>query len=223
MSEFDGFPSEGLDFLRELGGRDKTWFDANRNTYQASVVAPTKAFVETIGARLAAGIAPAIVAQPKANGSIAPINNDLRFSPDKSPYKDHLLLRFWEGEDKKTSPTLFVRLAADDVGFATGTALTDLARWRELVDDDGTGGALADALATLGRVRRLDIAGEGYKRVPKPYPDDHPRASLLRCKMIQARWSEPTPPEVHSAAFVDFCIERLEACAPVHRWFVANL
>ncbi|MDX2379273.1 MAG: DUF2461 family protein [Acidimicrobiia bacterium] len=59
MNEFDGFPIEGLDFLRELGDRDKAWFDANRATYQASVVAPTKTFVEAVGKPLAAGFAPA--------------------------------------------------------------------------------------------------------------------------------------------------------------------
>jgi uncharacterized protein (TIGR02453 family) len=223
VNEFDGFPIAGLDFLRELGDRDKAWFDANRATYQTSVVAPTKTFVEVVGERLAAGFAPAIVAQPKANGSISPINNDVRFSPDKPPYKDHLLLRFWEGADKKTAPTLFIRLSADDVGFATGAALSDLGRWREVIDDDTTGSALADALAALARGRELDVAGEGYKRVPKPYGDDHPRAGLLRHKMIQARWSEPTPPEVHSAEFVDFCMERFDACAPVHRWLATNL
>lgn len=223
MGTFDGFPITGLDFLRALGGRDKEWFDSNRSTYQASVVAPTKEFVTAIGERLADGFAPAIVAQPKANGSIAPINNDLRFSPDKPPYKDHLLLRFWEGADKKLAPTLFIRLSADDVGFATGAALADLERWRELVDDDATGRALGQALDTLGHGRDLDIAGEGYKRVPRPYAEDHPRADLLRHKMIQARWAEPTPPEVRSASFVDFCMERLTACAPVHRWFVTSL
>lgn len=223
MNEFEGYPAEGLDFLRALGTSDKDWFDANRATYQASVVAPTKAFVTTIGKRLATDIAPDIVAQPKSNGSMAPINNDLRFSPDKPPYKDHLLLRFWEGDEKKTAPTLFIRISADDVGFATGTALPDLALWRELIDDDATGDALCDALTALGRGRDLDVAGAGYKRVPKPYTEDHPRAGLLRHKMIQARWAEPTPPDVHSAMFVDFCMERLTACAPVHRWFVTSL
>ena len=109
---FDGFPKEGLAFLRKLGTRDKKWFDANRKTYDATVVAPTKAFVVAVGERLDRGIAPGIVAQPKANGSIAPINNDLRFSPDKSPYKDHLLLRFWQGKDKKTAPTLEIPIVA---------------------------------------------------------------------------------------------------------------
>jgi len=113
-----------------------------------------------------------------------------------------------------------VRLSADTVGFATGVMLSDLDRWRQLIDDESTGSALADALAELAKGRDVDLAGEGYKRVPKPYAEDHPRADLLRHKGIQARWPEPTPANVTDAEFVDFCVERLEACAEIHRWFV---
>ncbi len=220
---FTGFPQVGLDFLEELGERDKPWFDANRSVYDTEVVAPTKSFVVAVGHRLADGVAPDIVAQPKANGSIAPINNDLRFSPDKSPYKDHLLLRFWEGPQKKTAPTLMVRIGPGGVGFATGAAFSSLDRWRELIDDDATGAPLAVALDELADGRDLDVAGEGYKRVPKPYPADHPRADLLRHKALQARWQEPVPDEITSAAFADWCMVRLDACAEVHHWLVANL
>lgn len=219
---FEGFPTAGLDFLTELGGQDKEWFTENRTIYDRDVVAPTKAFVTALGDELNARVSPQIIAQPKANGSIAPINNDLRFSPDKSPYKDHLLLKFWEGDNKKTAPTLYVRISAADVGFATGAMLTDLDRWRELIDD-AVGGGLADALAELGKGRSLDIAGEGYKRVPKPFDEDHPRAALLRHKGLQARWAEPTPKTISSPDFVDYCADRLDACTPVHQWLVANL
>ena len=115
----------------------------------------------------------------------APINNDLRFSPDKSPYKDHLLLRFWEGADK-------------------------------------TGKPLADALAKLGKGREFDIAGSCYKKVPKPYAEDHPRADLLRHKGFQARWPEAQPKPIGTAEFADWSVDRLSACADVHRWLVSN-
>ncbi|MCP4224618.1 MAG: DUF2461 domain-containing protein [Actinomycetia bacterium] len=222
-SAFEGFSAGGLEFLHELGTQDKAWFDANRRTYDTTIVAPTKAFVATIGERLATGMAPGITAQPKTNGSISPINNDLRFSPDKSPYKDHLLLRFWEGDNKKTAPTLMVRISAEEIGFATGTALPDLDRWRHLIDDDDTGTELANALTELGQGRTLDIAGQGYKRVPKPYAEDHPRADLLRHKMFQARWAEPLPSSANDPGLVDYCIEQLEQCADIHHWLVANL
>ncbi|MEM9132338.1 MAG: DUF2461 domain-containing protein [Actinomycetota bacterium] len=220
---FSGFPQEGLDFLTTLGRSDKAWFDANRKTYNTAVAAPAKALVTAVGERLADGIAPAIEAQPKANGSIAPINNDLRFSPDKPPYKDHLLLRFWEGSNKKTAPTLFLRVSAGGIGYATGVMFDDVDRWRHAIDDDITGEALTDALGALGADRAIDLDGAGYKRVPKPYPADHPRADLLKHKAFQARWQEPTPSAITEAAFVDHCVERLEACADVHRWLVTNL
>lgn len=98
---FEGFPTDGLEFLTQLANKDKPWFDKNRAVYETSVVAPTKAFVVALTERLQEDIAGSIVGQPKTNGSIAPINNDLRFAPNKPPYKDHLLLRFWDGPNKR--------------------------------------------------------------------------------------------------------------------------
>ena len=221
---FSGFPREGLEFLTTLGAKDKAWFDDNRATYERAVVAPTKAFVVALGERIADEIAPGIVAQPKTNGSIAPINNDLRFSPDRPPYKDHLLLKFWEGDNKKSAPTLWVRISESDVGFASGAPFPSVDRWRELVADDTTGAELDNILTKLGKGRKLDVAGQEYKKVPKPFDEDHPRADLLRHKhALQARWSEPTPASVTKASFVDWCVRRLGACTDLHRWFTANL
>lgn len=219
---FSGFSKEGLAFLTELGQRDKAFLDAKRTTYQDEVADPAKAFVVAMGEALAETISPEIVAIPKTNGSISPIHNDVRFAKDAPPYKDHLLFRFWEGTDKKVSPTLFVRVSQDSVGFATGAHIASLERWRELVDDEQTGTALLDAIAILGTDRRLEIGGDVLKRVPKPYPEDHPRAHLLRHKAFQARWPEPTPASIHTSKFVEWCTTRLGAVADVHRWLVEH-
>ena len=219
---FSGFSEEGLSFLSELGTQDKAFLDANRGLYEAEVAAPAKAFVTAMGEALAEAISPAIVAVPKVNGSISPINNDLRFSQEASPYKDHLLFRFWEGSDRKTAPTLFVRLHQDSVGFASGAPIASLELWRRLVDDAATGTALSDAIAALGRGRRLDVAGQGLKRVPKPYAEDHVRAELLKHKWLQVRWAEPAPASIHRASFVGWCTTRLEHAGTVHRWLVEH-
>lgn len=219
---FTGFPAGSLAFLRELPSRDKMWFRANRATYDEEIMAPARAFVTALGEQLQAEISPDIVASPKVNGSIAPINRDLRFSADKTPYKDHLLFRWWEGAEKKMAPTLYVRLSADDVGFAAG-ALFDVGRWRALIDDDGSGGPLADAIAEIGVLKPVEVAGAELKRVPAPYPADHPRGDLLRHKWIQIRWSESVPAAVGSARFVGWCMSRLRLTADIHRWLVTNL
>lgn len=223
MSEFTGFPPEGLTFLTELGGRDRDWFQEHRDVYDEHVVGPAKAFVDALGATLREQISPTIDFAAKTNGSIAPINNDVRFAKDAPPYKDHLLIKFWDGSNKKTAPTLWVRISESDVGFATGAAITDLDLWRTRVADESTGTQLATALAALGKGRSLDVAGEGLKRVPSPYDADHPRADLLRHKAFQARWSEPTPKKITSRSFVDWCALRLTRCTHVHRWLAANL
>ncbi len=221
---FAGFPDDFLPFLTELSGADKVWFQANKTRYRDAVTDPMKAFVVAMGDRLREEMGSAIVAEPKTNGSIGPITNDLRFNPDRSPYKDHVLLRFWEGPERKSAPTLFLRVGVEGIGYATGAPIMDVDRWRALVADEATGSALADALAALGHGRDLDIDGQGYKKVPKPHAEDHPRADLLRHKMgLQARWLEPIPDSFGAAAFVDHCTERLVACADVHRWFVDHL
>ena len=222
MSGFAGFSTEALEFLASLGSKDKVWFDAHRPTYQAEVVVPAKSFVEAIGVQLAAGSFPLIQAQPKVNGSMAPINNDLRFRPDADPYKDHLMFRFWEGETKKLAPTLWIRMhPVDGIGFASGAMLTDLDRWRKAVDQHGA--SFADAIASLQTDQDADLAAGGLKRVPKPYQPDHPREALLRAKGFQIRWVVPTPKVISSVAFVDFCVAELERAEPVHRWLVEQL
>ena len=215
------FPAEARDFLRELPTHDKAWFDANRPAYQALIAEPAKALVEAVAADLRNELSPAIVGVPRVNGSISPINRDIRFSADKTPYKDHLLFRWWEGDEKKTAPTLFVRLAADEVGFATGVMPASLDRWRELVDAEATGAPLASAVAALVADTGADVAGIEYKRVPKPYAADHPRADLLRCKWLQVRWMEPFPED--GSDFAPWCARHLLRCAEVHRRLVENL
>jgi uncharacterized protein (TIGR02453 family) len=219
---FTGFPASGLSFLTALGEQDRDWFQAHKEQYGTEVAQPAKDFVDAMSALLQDHVSPLVVGQPKTNGSIAPINNDLRFNPDAAPYKDHLLLKWWEGGDKKTAPTLWVRLSEAQVGFASGIALGDVDRWRASVGGDD-GAALTAALSTLGDRVDIDVAGQALKKVPKPWPDDHPRADLLRHKMFQVRWSEPTPSSVGSAEFADFCADRLALLGDVHAWLRDHL
>jgi uncharacterized protein (TIGR02453 family) len=159
-------PREGLDFLAELPSHDKDWFAANRAPYDECIAAPAKVFVDALGERLQDEISPAIVVQPKVNGAISPINRDVRFSADKTPYKDHLLLKWWEGEKKKLAPTLYVRLGSASVGFGSGAMFDSVDRWCEAVDDEKTGASLLAALEDLAAGRELDVAGAELKRVP---------------------------------------------------------
>ena len=223
MSDFTGFPATGLSFLTDLGTHDKAWFRDRKAVYESAVVEPAKEFVIAVGDRLHSDVSPAIQAVPRANGSISPINNDVRFNKNADPFKDYLLFNFWEGPEKATAASLHVRVSEAAVGFSVGMRFTDFDRWRAIIDDDATGAPLADAINVLARRRELDVAGAALKRVPKPYAEDHPRGDLLRHKSLHLRWPEPTPKSVNSAKFVDWCMKRLDACAPIQRWLVDNL
>lgn len=218
---FDGYSDDSIGFLAALPSRDPDWFKANKKDYERLIVAPTKALVVELGDLLREHV-PDIVAEPKTNGSIAPINNDLRFSPDKSPYKDNLMLRLWEGSPKKTAPTLFVRISPDGVGFATGVIPADLDRWRAAVAGDA-GADLTDAIAGTVKATKAEVVGQELKRVPAPYEADHPRGDLLRHKMLQVRWLRPLPGSVSKPSFAGWCVGQLEHALPIHRWLVENL
>jgi uncharacterized protein (TIGR02453 family) len=220
---FEGFSKEGANSLANLGNKDKAWFDANRTLYKAEVAEPAKEFVEAMGRYLNDNMSPDIVAIPKTNGSIAPINNDLRFNPDASPYKDHLMFRFWEGPNKKTAAMLMLRVhPVDGVGVATGIGFSDLTRWRELVDSDA-GEDLEKAIKTLVKKTGAEVVGEGLKKVPKPYDQDHPRGDLLRHKGLQIRWIPKSKTPINSAKLVDWCGKELAKTSEVHNWLVDYL
>src|SRR5256886_3652538 len=72
----------------------KEWFDANKAQFQAGVLEPSVRFVRYAGDRLKK-ISPHIVGDARAfGGSVSRIYRDIRFSPDKSPYKTHMAIHF---------------------------------------------------------------------------------------------------------------------------------
>jgi uncharacterized protein (TIGR02453 family) len=221
MNSFEGFTPAGLQLLNALPSFDRDAFQAARPRYESQILEPAKLFVVAVGELLHERISPELRAEPKTNGSLSPINNDLRFNPDRAPYKDHLMFNFWEGTPKKTAPTLRIRLTSTKVGFATGAAFdkAGLVAWRDALGDD-RGAAFADLSAELATATRADVAGGALKTVPAPYPQDHPRADLLKFKGYQLRWQEDLTAAVGTPELADWCVDRLEQPAAVHRWLV---
>jgi uncharacterized protein (TIGR02453 family) len=88
--------SRGLfGFLEELRGNNRReWFEANRARYERDVREPMLGFISDFAPRLRK-ISPKLVADPRpSGGSMFRIYRDVRFSPNKSPYKTHVAARF---------------------------------------------------------------------------------------------------------------------------------
>lgn len=222
-SGFRGFP-EGLGVLDTIAASDKEGFAARRAEWEATVFEPARCLVLAVGEVLQREISTGIAAVPKVNGSLSPINRDLRFATDRSrPYKDHLLLNFWEGTPKSSAPTLRVRVAARDVGFAAGAAFgrEQLERWRSAVSGQ-SGSELLRALDDVGRDHTLTTSEPELTRVPAGFEAPQERAQLLRHKTFQVRFLEPAPKLSAQGAFADWVAQGLLALAQVHRWLVRH-
>ena len=219
---FTGFPPAAFSFLEALeADNSKRTFEAHRAAYDDALIGPAKELVLDLGAELQGRVSPGIHADPRVNGSIFRINRDTRFSKDKTPYKTHLDLFFWEGEGRsRDCPGFFFRMTPRSVVLGAGFhhfSPERLARFRAAVADEQSGAALDRALAAV-QAAGAEIGGETYKRVPAGFPAEHPRAGLLRHSGLFGYSESRLPGEAAGGAFATWCAERLELAAPVHAW-----
>ena len=223
MQTFTGFTDDTIPFLAELTlNNEKAWFDENRARYEAAWLEPAKLFVEALGPKLKK-LSPTVGYEAKINGSLRRINRDTRFSNDKSPYKTHLDLWFWDGEDVAAwGPGFWFRLTTKQVMIGAGLHSFEpplLAKYRKAVADPKKGPELERAIAAVEK-KGLKVGGEQYKRVPKGFDPDHPRAQRLKHGALYAGYEAKVPKELRSKAFVDLCVEKFRATLPVHQWLV---
>lgn len=222
---FEGFTRDTLAFLGDLAAHnDRSWFDANRERYDRELLEREKQFIAVMGVPLRT-MRPHVEAIPRVNGSIFRINRDTRFSRDKTPYKTYTDLWFWEGSERKLSPGFFVSITATTVTTGSGTYMTSPERIEQLrwaIDAKETGVRIVEILHDLAAAG-YEIGQPSYKRVPRGFAPDHPRAELLKHRVLHAARQEAVPKEFYGPQFVDWCIERFERVLPLHEWLVSAL
>jgi len=143
-------------------------------------------------------------------------HRDVRFSPDKSPYKTRTY-----GFVAARAASLFAQV--DRTGLFTGTGSyrldsAQLERFRAAVADDAAGPALERALATAhdGGVQTY---GEALKTAPRGYPRDHPRVALLRHKaLFGGRRLAPGREGIAAPAALEHARATLAACHQMNAW-----
>ena len=225
MGQFSGFPKKGLSFFNQLkANNNREWFDANKPIYIENIVEPAQAFVEALGDRLQL-LSPAFQYDSRANnGSIMRIYRDIRFSKDKTPYKTHLGITFWEGTGKKMeNPGYFFHLNANEGVIYGGNHHFDkpfLTAFRDAVDDDRLGRELGKAIKQVEGEGKYEVGGEQYVRVPQGYDPEHKRAALLRYKGLWSKSPTINAKQLNSPDLVDRCFDYCVAMHPLHKWLV---
>lgn len=221
---FTGFPQEGLQFLADLAqNNNREWFQTHKQMYLDTIVAPAQAFVLAIGEGLQS-ISSGIRYDTRTNGSgsLMRIYRDVRFSKDKTPYKTNVGIVWWEGNGKKTEEPGFY-FGLDSSGAGTHAGLHGFSKgmlhaYRDAVVDDSLGNELAEILNTITQNGRYTLSAPHYKRTPRGYDAENPRADLLLYNGLYA--SAPTLPEgiITSPELVDVCLEQFRHMVPLQQW-----
>jgi uncharacterized protein (TIGR02453 family) len=203
---FEGWPAEALEFYEGLtADNSKSYWQAHKPTYDECVLRPMLALLDELEPEFGAGK----VFRPY---------RDVRFSADKSPYKTAIGATLAGGG--------YVQLSADGLGAGTGMyhlEADELARFREAVADDATGGPLEAVVADL-RAQGIDVtAHDVLKSAPRGYPKDHPRVDLLRHKGLIAWKQWPVARWLGTAAARDRVVGFLHAAAPLNDWLRKNV
>ena len=112
-------PAAAFEFLRGLAANnEKSWFEANRATYESAVREPVAALVASVTTELTKRGLP-LEGDPKR--SVFRLHRDTRFSHNKSPYKTNVgVVWFRQGSSKGGPGVLYFHL--DPAGCFVGAA-----------------------------------------------------------------------------------------------------
>jgi uncharacterized protein (TIGR02453 family) len=158
--DFTGF------FLGLRANNNKPYFEAHRKQYEHEVKAPMLALLADLEEEFGP---PHRVSRP---------NRDIRFTADKSPYKLNIYADVERGG--------YVALDAEGLIAAGGRYMLEdqqLKKLRAAIATDRSGKELVAIVEEL-RKKGYEVSGQELKRVPPPYPQDHPRGELLRHKRL---------------------------------------
>jgi uncharacterized protein (TIGR02453 family) len=145
-------------------------------------------------------------------------NRDIRFSPDKSPYKTNTYGIVYGSEI--TPAGLYASISANGLFAGSGyhvMARDQLERYRDGVAADKPGAELPKLVAAALKAG-LELWGESLATAPRGYPKDHDRIELLRRKSLTLGASLEFGRGISRADGLRFVTKTWRAAAPVTAW-----
>lgn len=116
---FTGFSDETFEFFMAIKfNNNREFFHANHDLYVRALREPCLQLAAAL-AESANALDPEIDTRPEK--VVARINRDLRFSKDKSPYRDYIWLAFRRpGADRSTTLSAYVDMGVEGMGCGIG-------------------------------------------------------------------------------------------------------
>ena len=208
--DFPGFRPAVFEWFAGLErDNSRTYFTATRDLYEDEVRGGLEALLDELAGTF--GGRPRVFRQQR----------DLRFTPDKSPYK----IRTY-GVLQDAPGSFYAELSSRGLYAGTGyygMARDQLDRYRSAVADERTGPELAAATAAV-EAAGLELAGASLSTAPRGYPREHPRIELLRRKALFAgRRTPPGTDGIGGEAAVEYVAGTWRAAAPLNAWLGSHV
>jgi uncharacterized protein (TIGR02453 family) len=207
MSRFDGFGPPVRKWFQGLeADNSKEYFSARRDFFEESVRGQMEALLDELS--------------EKFGGEVKMFrqNRDIRFSPDKSPYKTNTYGVVLGSE--LAAQGLYASISARGLVAGSGyhmMARDQLERYRDGVADDRHGPELEKLVAKAEKAG-LELWGQSLATAPRGYPKDHERIELLRRKSLSLGAALSFGRGISRSDGLRFVTKTWRAAAPVTGW-----
>ncbi|HEX8856252.1 MAG TPA: DUF2461 domain-containing protein [Thermoleophilaceae bacterium] len=207
MTKFEGFGPDVRKWFQGLeADNSREYFVASRDFFEESIRGQMEALLTELS--------------EKFGGEVKMFrqNRDIRFSPDKSPYKTNTYgVVYGSG---MAAQGLYASISAGGLVAGSGyhvMARDQLDRYREEVANGKHGQELTKLVAKAERAG-LELWGESLATAPRGYPKDHERIELLRRKNLTLGATLKFARGISRSDGLQFVAKTWRAAAPVTGW-----
>ena len=179
------FTSDTFAYLTQLAAHnDRPWFEANKQRYEAHVLAPALAFITAMAPRLRK-ISKHFVASPKRmGGSLMRVYRDTRFARDKSPFKTNIGIQFRHERGRDVhAPGFYLHIEPGGCFLGAGIwhpeAAALAAIRREIVERPKLWQRARDDARFM---RHFTLGGASLVKAPRGFAGDAPHVEDLKRK-----------------------------------------
>jgi uncharacterized protein (TIGR02453 family) len=189
---FEGFPKEGLTFLKQLKKNNtREWFAQHKSEFENFVKLPMQCFISELKTPMSK-LAPEMEINPKKN--IFRIYRDTRFSKDKTPYKTHVAAVFHLKGHWEDSAGYYVHVEPGQIYVGGGIYMPDADQLKKIRAAIANRPKEFLAVVESAKFKKVfgKIEGEKLQRAPLGYAPDHPMIEWLKHKQLYTgvEWDE---------------------------------
>ena len=183
---FTGYSTDSVKFLEELRlNNNRIWFKSNQHRYEESVRGPSLDLIRDFQKELDKISLNFVAVPKKVGGSLMRIHRDVRFSKNKSPYKNNIGIHFRHKLGKDIhAPGFYLHISPENCHLGSGIWRPDsktLKKIRSFIADNPN--AWKETVSKFkgkNEISEWRLVGGSLKRSPLGFEKDHPAIEDLK-------------------------------------------